>query len=253
MAQNYAFTYIISYRNKPDRLQNLRRVLDWINGFGRVEVILVEQDTHSKISHLNLKAKHYFLKSNIPFNKSWGFNYGLKHANSNIIVFGDSDLIMDPNAFINGLNLLKEYSMVNPYNSVIDLTPQETGFQFNEMFNINRAGRGENDIQKVPLCGGICMFRREDIIKIGGFCELYIGWGCEDNDMSNLTEKFLTWKELPGKCYHLYHDRPAPDMTLYQRNLQLLNNRLKLDKDQLSKHIQASIPKNGMKNKYDTF
>ena len=253
MAQNYAFTYIISYRNKPDRLQNLRRVLDWINGFGGVEVILVEQDTHSKISHLNLKAKHHFLKSNMPFNKSWGFNYGLKHANSNIIIFGDSDLIMDPNAFINGLNLLKDYSMVNPYNSVIDLTPQETGFQFNDMFNINRAGRGENDIQKVPLCGGICMFRREDIIKIGGFNENFIGWGAEDDCESVIVKNFLTWTELPAKCYHLYHDRPAPDMVLYNRNLQLLQKVSQMNKEQLTKMIQTQIPKMGMKNKYDTF
>lgn len=253
MDQNYAFTYVIGYRHKIDRIQNLRRVLDWINGFGGVEVLLIEQDTHSKISHLNLKAKHIFVKSNMPYNRSWAFNVALKNSNSNIMVFGDSDLIMEPNEFITGLNALKEYSMVSPYNSVIDLTPQETGMQLNEMLTINRPGRGETDIQKINICGGISMFRKEDIVRIGGFCELYIGWGCEDNDLSNMVEKFLTWTELKAKCYHLHHERPQPDITLYQRNLRLLDSRLKMDRDQLSKYAQINITKIGMKNKYNTF
>jgi hypothetical protein len=78
MAHNYAFTYVIGYRHRIDRLQNLRRVLDWINGFSGAEVIIVEQDKHSKISHLNLKAKHIFIKSNLPYNRSWSFNVALK-------------------------------------------------------------------------------------------------------------------------------------------------------------------------------
>ena len=94
---NYSFTYIIAYKHSADRLQNLRRVLDWINGFANVEVIIVEQDKHSKIRHLNLKAKHVFTRCDLPFNKSHAFNVGIKSSTSNLIVFGDSDLIMDPN------------------------------------------------------------------------------------------------------------------------------------------------------------
>ena len=82
---NFSFTFIIAYRHSIERLQNLRRVLDWINGFRGVEVILIEQDKHSKISHLNLKAKHIFTKSNLPFNKSLAFNVGLKYSTSNIL------------------------------------------------------------------------------------------------------------------------------------------------------------------------
>ena len=74
----HSFTYIIGYRHSPDRLNNLRRVLDWINGFANVEVILVEQDKHSKISHLSLKCKHIFIKTDKPYNKYWGYNVGLK-------------------------------------------------------------------------------------------------------------------------------------------------------------------------------
>lgn len=253
MNSNYLFTYIIGYRHNFERLQNLRRVLDWINGFGGVEVLLVEQDKHSKISHLDLKAKHIFTKSNMPFNKSWAFNVGLKHSNSNIIVFGDSDLIMDPNQFISSLNLISQYEMVNPYNKVIDLTQNESMLPFDKMIEIDRPGRGETDIQKVPLCGGICLFRKESIQKIGGWNEDFWSWGGEDDFQSVKVKNLLTWTESSAKCYHLYHNKTQPDMKWYQRNLQILQQTSNMNKEQLQKLISAQIPKIGWKNKCDNF
>ena len=247
----YMFTYVIGYRHKADRLQNLKRVLEWVNGFNAVEVLLIEQDTHSKIKHLNLKAKHIFLKSNRPYNKSWAFNVAIKQSQSNIIVYADSDLIMDPNQFIEGLKALQQFEMVNPYKSVVDLNAQESSLNLDQMLQINRPGRGETDHQKVPLCGGICMFRKDAISRIGGWNEDFIGWGAEDDFVSVKVKHFLTYVEMPYRCYHLFHNREAPDMNLYQRNLQLLQKLGSLSKEDLTKTINNSIQKIGMKNKYD--
>lgn len=249
----YNLTYIISYRHSMDRLNNLRRVLDWINGFSGAEVIVVEQDKHSKIKDLSLKCKHIFIKSNMPFNKAWGFNVGLKHANSGAIVFGDSDLVMDPQQFIGSIQMLNQFEMVNPYNSVIDLDPQESQLQFSQMAAINRPGRGETDIQKVPLCGGICIFRKEAIEKIGGWHEDFIGWGGEDDFQSVKVKAFLTWHENKAKCYHLHHERTVPDMRWYQRNLSLLQKLSAMKKEELQRVIGSSAPKSGLKFKYDNF
>jgi predicted glycosyltransferase involved in capsule biosynthesis len=247
---NYLFTYIIGYRHSAERLQNLRRVLDWINGFQGVDLIVVEQDKHSKISHLNLRCRHLFLKTDKPFNKSWGFNYAIKMAKSNIITFADSDLIMDPQQLIEGFKLLEQYEMVNPYKSVVDLTPEESRLPLEQMTQINRPGRGENDHQKVPICGGICIFRRDAINKIAGWNERYIGWGAEDDFVSMKVQHFLNWKQLDHRCYHLYHDRPQPNTELYQKNLELHNQYLKMSKEEFSKVLYQDVPKNGMKNKY---
>jgi glycosyltransferase involved in cell wall biosynthesis len=253
MNNGHSFTYIIGYRHFPDRLNNLRRVLDWINCFAGVDVILIEQDTHSKISHLNLKARHIFLKTDKPYNKSWAFNVATNLAKSDIIVFADSDLIMRPENFIEGLKLLEEFEMVNPYKSVIDLDPQESTIKLEDMVKIDRPGRGETDHQKVPICGGICMFRKESIMRIGGWNEDFIGWGAEDDFVSHKVQQFLNWKQLDNKCYHLFHGRTQPDAQSYQRNLQLLQHLVNLPKQDLIKSIQKNLPKNGMKNKYDTF
>ena len=249
----YNFTYIISYRHSADRLNNLKRTLEWVNSFSGVEVIVVEQDKHSKIKDIILPCKHIFIKSNMPFNKSWGFNVGLKYVNSNIVVFGDSDLIMDPNEFIKSIKLVETYDMINPYNSVIDLNSQESGFPLENIISIKRPGRGETDIQKVPLCGGICIFRRDAIQRIGGWHEDFIGWGGEDDFQSVKVKNFLNWYENSATCYHLYHERTSPDMKWYQRNLQLLQKLSVMGVDELKKVLNNVTPKSGMKNKYDNF
>ncbi len=251
MNQPYAFTYVIGYRHRLDRLQNLKRVLEWINGFNGVEVLLIEQDTHSKIKNLNLKAKHIFVKSSMPYNRSWAFNIAMKYANSPLLVFGDSDLVMNPNEFIEGLKALQEYDMVSPYYSVVDLNQQESGLDFNQILQINRPGRGENDNQKINISGGIAMFRREAISAIGGWNEDFIGWGGEDDFQTMKVKSFLKWTELKYRCYHLYHAKEQPDMKWYQRNLQILNSTAKFTKEELSRQISMSIQKIGMINKYD--
>ena len=253
MNYTHTFTYVIGYRHSPDRLQNLRKTLDWINGFVGCEVIIVEQDKHSKISHLNLKAKHIFLKSTLPYNKSWGFNVATKYSNSNIIVFADSDLVMDPNQFIESLKSVEQYEMVNPYKSFIDLDQNESGLRFEQILQINRPGRGELDHQKVPLCGGICIFRKDAIMRIGGWNESFVGWGAEDDFVSLKVKHFLNWTEIPNKCYHLYHPRTAPDMKYYQRNLELLQKTSAMSKDEITKMSNAQSQKNGLNNKYDSY
>lgn len=253
MEQPYMFTYIIGYRHNIERLNNLRRTLDWINSFTGAEVIVVEQDTHSRISHLNLKCKHIFIKSKLPYNRSWAFNVGLKNSNSNIIVCGDSDLIMKPDDFIKGLQAVSQYEMVSPYHSVVDLTPQESGMPLQELVQINRPGRGETDNQKINISGGIAIFRKDALLKIGGWPEEFFSWGGEDDYQTIKVKNFLTWIELQAKCYHLYHSRSQPDMKFYQRSLQILQKAGQMSKEDLQKIINNSLPKIGMKNKLDNF
>jgi predicted glycosyltransferase involved in capsule biosynthesis len=253
MQSPYIFSFIITYRHANDRLNNLRRTLDWVNGFSGVEVILVEQDKHSKIEHLNLKCKHIFTKTDKPFNKSWGFNVGLKYSTTDIIVFGDGDLIMNPNDFITGIAAIKEYDMVSPYSSVLDLNQQESNLPLEELIKIERPGRGETDHQKINLCGGITIFKREIIFKLGGWNESFIGWGGEDDYQTLKVKKFLKWVELTAKCYHLFHYRSPVDPILYERTLKMLKDAESSSDDDLIKHINSSVLKIGMNNKYANF
>lgn len=255
---NYKFTFIMGYRHSHERFNNLKRVLEWINSFNDVEVILVEQDTHSKISHLNLKCEQIFIKTNMPYNRSWAFNVGLKNANSGIIVFSDTDLIMNPEKFISAIRELNTYDMVSPYHSVLDLTPQESQLPLNSLFNIQRAGRGEEDHQKINISGGISIFKTASIHKIAGWSEDFIGWGGEDDFQTIKIENFLTHKEMKATVYHLFHPRTAPDNNQYKKTLEIVNRTKLLVQtpegvNQLKASIDNSQPKIGAMNKYDNF
>jgi hypothetical protein len=253
MIPNNTLTFIIGYRHSIDRLNNLKRTIDWINGFQGVQVLLIEQDTHSKISHLNLRCEHIFIKSKMPYNRSWSFNVGLKYTKSKIVVCGDSDLIMDPNDFINGLKLLDQYEMVSPYHSVVDLTPQENNLPIENIIKIDRPGRGETDNQKINICGGISMFRTDSLKKIGGWSEDFISWGGEDDFQTIKVKNFLSWHEAKAKCFHFNHGRTPIDQNAYQQMLQMLQKMSTWNKEELVRYINHTNPKNGMKNKYDTF
>lgn len=247
------FTFVIGYKHSTDRLNNLKRTLDWINGFSGSQVLLIEQDSHSKISHFNLRCEHIFVKSKMPYNRSWSFNIGMKYAKSNIVVCGDSDLIMRPEDFIQGLKLLDQYEMVSPYNSVVDLTPQENNLPIENIFSIDRSGRGELDHQKINISGGISMFRKDSLRKIGGWSEDFIGWGGEDDFQTVKVENFLTHYENKAKCFHFHHGRSPIDQQSYSHMLQMLQKMKSWTKDEMIRYINHSIPKNGMINKYDTF
>jgi predicted glycosyltransferase involved in capsule biosynthesis len=97
------------------------------------------------------------------------------------------------------------------------------------------------------------MFRKEAIMKIGGWSESFIGWGGEDDFQTLKVKNFLTWIELKARCYHLWHNREQPDMKWYQRTLNILQQANQMSKEQLQSSINKSIPSMGMRNKYNTF
>ena len=119
-----------------------------------------------------------------------------------------------------------------------------------QLKSINRPGRGQTDNQKINLTGGIVLYRKDSFMKLGGFCEDFIGWGGEDDYQTFKTKMFLTWTEAPNRCYHLYHDKVKPDMIYYQRNLQLLNTLIKMNQQETQRYINNSFSKTGLKNKY---
>lgn len=245
-------TYVIGYRHSMDRFMNLKKVLEWVLSFSNIDIILVEQDSSPKIEHLFNHGRYIFVKNEGPYNRSWAFNVAIKHNRNPIIAFGDSDLIMRPENFVEAVNQLKEYDVVSPYSSVLDLTPEENNLSFADLLRITRPGRGETDNQKINLCGGLVIFRTDAIYKIGGWAENYfVGWGGEDDFQTYKVKKLgLTWKEMPHKCYHFYHQKQNIDQKAYMQMIATLNQLMNLDEAKLQMHVNSSLPKIGMLNKY---
>lgn len=245
-------TYVIGYRHRMDRLNNLRKVLEWVSSFSNMDIILVEQDSVPRIDHITIPGRHVFARNEGPYNRSWAFNIGMRYNRNPIIAFGDSDIIMEPSQFAESVNQLNDHDVVSPYSSVLDLTQEENGYSFQNLLAISRPGRGEDDHQKINLCGGLVLFRSESVSRVGGWAENYfVGWGGEDDFQTFKVKKLgLKTKEMPYKAYHFWHPKQEIDSTSYHRMLVQLQQLVQLDDAKLQAHISSTLPKIGMLNKY---
>lgn len=238
------FTYIIPFRYRQDRIIPLRRVIDWLSGFQGVEVLLIEQDRHSKISHLNLRVNHHFIKNEGPFNKNWAFNYGFKRALSNTIVFGDADFIMNPNELIECLKALETCECVIPTSNNVNLDYAESVGDINSIFNIKRPGF------KSSMTNGISIFNKNSLIKIGSWNEDFFGTGFGNRFQDMKINKLLNFKNLQFTGYHLFHHPDGFDANINTHNSNLFEFYNDNDINKLVQHINATIPRIGISNRY---
>lgn len=221
-----------------------------MSSFEDSEIILIEQDTSSKLSQINLNFKHFFVYSDQPYNRSWAFNIGTKYASSEVIIYTDSDIIIEKDILLEAIKLTNEYDVISPYNSVIDLNSSETKLPYEQFSKIKREGRGELDNQKINLCGGMVIFTKVAINNIGGWSEKFDTWGGEDDFQTLKVEKFLKYKIMEGICYHLHHRKQDIDMTKYMNNLKFLNLTKNYTEQQLINEINITFKGNGKKNKF---
>lgn len=220
------FTYAIGWRHHRDRQSNLRRVLSWLSLFPELDVLVVEQDDRSRFSPPP-GVRHVFARSLEPYNRSWGFNVAYRESDSPFIVFGDSDILMQVGEFKKSLEFAESLDVVSPYSVVIDLEERESSMSLDDMASISRPGRGETDRQKINLCGGVVVFSRDALERVGGWDEDFFGWGGEDDMMTFKVEAAgLRTAAMPFRCYHLWHHRGSPDPVGYERTLRTLRSKI---------------------------
>lgn len=249
-------SYIINHRGKTGfRLENLIFLVNYLNNFKNIEIIIVEQDSESVLSNLKFpnNCKHIFIKNSGLFNRSWGFNVGYKYSTNEYLAFGDNDVVITKDAYDKSIILLQQNKVVNPYSSIVDTTTQEANLirQTNSLLSIKREGR-----RGINFCGGLVFFTKQMFEQIGGWDEDFRGWGGEDNALTFYKIPLILGKEcmeeIDSVGYHLWHERNVND-TFQQKNYKNNINKLDWYKKALNSDIINSINLTsiGMKNKYE--
>lgn len=237
------FTYIVPFRYQPDRIIPFKRAIEWISGFGGIEIVVVEQDKNSKLSNLAFKGQHIFVESELPFNKAWSYNIALRRTNSQVLVFADADFIMNPNELIESLRMLETADCVIPTSNIIKLNPQETHLDLMSIFNIKRMSPKPN------MTDGISIFKRSAIEKIGGWNEDILGNGFANRFQDLKIKRMLNVRQMNFDGYHFFHNPDKFDAQLAERNKQILDFYTNPVND-LQAHIGNMVPKSGFLNKY---
>jgi len=249
MQNNYTplFTYIIPFRFRQDRMIPLRRVLDWLSGFQGVEILIVEQDKHSKISNMNLRAKHIFIENSGEFNKSWSYNVGLRRSQSPVVICGEADFIMNPNDLILSLNALQNCECVLPIGKIVNLSPAESNMDFNSIFNL------KNNLPNFTLTNGISLFKRDSLNRIAGWNEDFVGSSSYENKFQEVKiTKLLNTQKLDLMGYHFSHQTVMPNFQFEQRNKQIFDHYSDGDFNKLQQHVNIVSSKIGQLNKFSS-
>jgi predicted glycosyltransferase involved in capsule biosynthesis len=199
-------TFIIPYREKDEfrrtnidflisQLRNLK-ILDY-------EIIVVEHDYSEK--YINPAVKKVFIKSDSIFNKSVCCNAGAREARNLFLFFNDCDIIMPSNNYLEALNEMRDFDIVNPYGSIKYYDQENTTQLIKYSLGIE-----ERIIIPSIITGGSFLISKSIFMDIGGFDEECIGFGYEDTIFDMKIERLgYRIKTLKNNyCVHLYH--PAP-------------------------------------------
>ncbi len=209
---------IVPYRADADgwRLANLEAVLARLPRALQLEVLVVEQDAAPTLGVLpHPAARTLFAFNPGPFNKAWAANMGARAAASPVLVFCDADVIVGASLERAIAHCVERYDFAKPYVRLVDLDAAQSqalreGAAALPGAGVLQAGRGAAG-EHLVLCGGAFVIRRDAFFAIGGFDERFVGWGGEDDALSEMVERArLSTVELDDEAaLHMWHPRPA--------------------------------------------
>jgi glycosyltransferase involved in cell wall biosynthesis len=254
---------IVTYRRGAGdaRLRNLRAVIARCARTPAHEVVLVEQDRlptgDALPAHARLTRRFAFNPG--AFNKGWGYNVGARAASGDVLAFCDADVLIGESLDTAIDACRRGTAVAKPYVRLIDLDADESaalceGRLEPAAIDVARPGR-EAIGERIVLCGGVFVMRRDAFARLGGFDERFVGWGGEDDAMTHKVERArLGCVEFDREvALHLWHPRPreatsgAPH---YARNIALLAEYARYDDTCLARLCEVQWQLAGNARKY---
>ncbi len=264
--------YILTYRAEPRghainrRLDSLTTVLSWLRRFPELAVILVEQDRTPTLNVAEMSphlqgVNYQFVYNPGAFNKSWGLNVGARCANTDVIGFGDADVICG-DMMESVKACLERVVAVNCHRRVIDLSEPQSALvhagDYDYVPPANEATGREKQQEHVVFCGGNFFIRRQAFLELGLWDERFLGWGGEDDAMSfKLQRARVSAMEFDSRpAVHLHHERAAPAVggalahADYGNNVRLLQRYRDYTDEEISRLYEMGRQVHGNMNKY---
>ena len=250
----HATSYIITYRaaDDPARRANLEAVLAWLKLQPLAQVIVVEQDVAPTLGDLAIfpTLRRLFAYNPGPFNKSWGFNVGVRASTGSLLAFGDADVLC--RALPAAVTAARSGApVVRAFSAAVDLDDAESEMLRGDLSCLGDPSFGAAATDRKqsgeipPLCGGLVIFQRQFLVLLGGWDERFLGWGGEDNAMDIKVQRAglrgATFSESPG--FHLAHRRATRNIhtdPLYRNNLALLEQLRQMPDENLRRMCEVT-------------
>jgi GT2 family glycosyltransferase len=214
-------SYIIPFRGL-DRKECVRTVLQNVKAqrYPVIEIIMSEQDSQTLIQMPEFDTVTYVLAQtpvNQAFTKAVAFNVGVSKTTNSKIILHDADMIVYDGYTLEMTKLLDKYEGVHIGKSVLYLSRDSTNA-------VNGTGKlsnpqAERSVQYFE--GGSLGCRRDVYVRIGGFNEVFVGYGMEDCEFYERLRSTQFFGERSIDLVHLWHDRSPGWGEHHARNKQI--------------------------------
>ncbi|MBE9222154.1 hypothetical protein IQ215_05535 [Cyanobacterium stanieri LEGE 03274] len=213
-------TLIISYRQ---RQLGFYSFYNWFTSlhFGLkniVKIIFIESDTQPTLAIQEkiekIGASYFFVQNNGVFHKTALLNHGLNLVDTKYLMAYDIDLIPHNNSLFTHLEIAKKSSffLVTGYRLMVQQPLVDNKNDLN--FIVEQSAIAPEDqpsalkkhLTSHERFGVLPLFRTEELQKIGGWDENFIGWGGEDQDI------------IQRYCNEGYHLCRVPDLVYLHLN-----------------------------------
>ena len=174
----------------------------------RVECIVVEQDTESRLAGRLPKWVRLVHTpppaSDTPYNRSWAFNVGATHARSGVLVLHDNDLLVPTDYAREILSRVEQgHEVLNLKRFIFFLSERHTE-------QVIAADLTPIDLPPASVMqnaegGGSVAITRDAFDRIGGMDESFVGWGGEDNEFWERAQTCRVWPYGYLPLVHLWH------------------------------------------------
>ncbi|MGZ8157283.1 MAG: galactosyltransferase-related protein [Methylobacter sp.] len=211
-------------------LQNLRKIPEI------QEIIVVEMGVSASARTIMRENEQYiFIEDSSPFHKARLMNVGLRHAQGNMVLWLDNDLIV-PQHFLHEAIAEKTRRKLNcliAYSNTYFLSEADSQLVMKGTLKPENAVPVNCNSTQKGCRGGAVLVDREWAISFGGMREEFIGWGGEDDAWFYFSRYFgsVGVTEQPQQnLYHLFHHNSGgyglgeqiANNPHYERNLLLI-------------------------------
>ncbi|AIE74670.1 MULTISPECIES: glycosyltransferase family A protein [unclassified Synechocystis] len=204
-----------------------------------IEVIVIEQSWEKEFEKILPQNIRYFHQNiptpDIPYNRSWAFNFGVKQARGKYVVLHDADMLA-PKQFAR--------SIADVLDKGIDAVRPPRLIFYLDQFTSKHIQDKHQLPDKLTISKIIANNRtpvattKEAYLNIGGHDEAFWGWGGEDDEF---MDRLRTLNIAEGgwlPIIHLWHP-VAPKKASGDRNAQLCDTRLKMPVQQRIDELRA--------------
>lgn len=208
--------------DNTDRWNNLVVSLKYLSDtFKKAEILLVEDAASSQCSALcqSPNIRYHFIINEGNFSRAAVLNQGLLLSSRKYIVVYDLDVMVRPGQIFGALRVMEKGNVhiVLPHNSIFvnvkgELKEELVKLLDPELIRSYRClllNRKEKNIDLYPIPSGVVIFRKDLLLKIGGFNKKMKSYGWEDIEVLKRAAKLgiFYFSFYDGNVVHLDHAR----------------------------------------------